>query len=696
MKTKLTWMVVGIAALGLHAGMAAAAGKPPQVPQQCLEPHLPQEVQRLCDQLRFADVPHYHVVRHASNGAVRSIHLIETETGRAVATSYPHGIKFAAPVHDDSELRLRPEELTGALDGRPPPESAPPPSRPAGAALGLPIGWNSSTGPTSGDCFNYAISTPSTNVGQSSFSALNTATSSAGQIRATASVNFAFDLYTADANFAFSDQWQSSTNSANRYFNFYSLYTLNTTLYPNQFLLSPQGQSHTTDGTFNVLCGNEYMAAVPVGMIATININYGASSSSTEEKISTQFEGEFDLVSVKLAVEAGFEDTSSSSHFSINFVHYGGGPDVSQIFQDAFSQVNENNVAFYALCAKGEGDACDTFTGNMGTAAAKALALFNQKVADLDLSGATNPNLSFLQTFPHGVAGALVPVAVPSPLPAIPNNFDLLFPYASQLKDYVRLLNDISTLNNRVVLLLDLLGLTPSLNTSQFLDLVSYLNRLENTYSSDRTILLGNLTQCLTTATAGNVQILCGAIINNTAKDAYTHYGGTASSQRNFFAQQNALALQYTGSIQQFTQAQPTVELDVIYIDKLPTFAAAGPDVPIAGEAAFVSFKDRPTAGSEAMDPSVTIMALQPNEPLSTDSVSAKVRQTSASSPFVLYVLELNHGFTPPFLAVVPSAAQFTSSSCMPTFTNPCAINYVNENGVSFVHDQIENMFPIE
>jgi hypothetical protein len=42
MKTKRTWMFVGIAALGLHVGMAAAAaardamvpkGKPPQIPE---------------------------------------------------------------------------------------------------------------------------------------------------------------------------------------------------------------------------------------------------------------------------------------------------------------------------------------------------------------------------------------------------------------------------------------------------------------------------------------------------------------------------------------------------------------------------------------------------------------------------------------------------------------------------------------
>ena len=64
MKTKRMWLVVGIAALVLHAGMAAAQEEPPQVPDECLEPNLPPEVQRFCDQLQFADVPHYHLVRH--------------------------------------------------------------------------------------------------------------------------------------------------------------------------------------------------------------------------------------------------------------------------------------------------------------------------------------------------------------------------------------------------------------------------------------------------------------------------------------------------------------------------------------------------------------------------------------------------------------------------------------------------------
>ena len=137
MKTKLTWILVGLAVLGLHAGMAAATET--QLPEECLEPNLPEEVQRFCDQLRFADVPHYHVVRYAPAGAVRSIHLIDTVTGREIVTSYPHGIKFAiaddlTPGESDREVRVRTEELQGALEASPTP--APPVPAPVGFAAG--------------------------------------------------------------------------------------------------------------------------------------------------------------------------------------------------------------------------------------------------------------------------------------------------------------------------------------------------------------------------------------------------------------------------------------------------------------------------------------------------------------------------------------------------------------------------------
>jgi hypothetical protein len=245
MKTKRTWILVGIAALVLHAGMAAATET--QVPEECLEPHLSLEVQRFCDQLRFADVPHYHVVRYASNGAVCSVHMIDTETGRALVTSYPYGIKFAivddlTPGESDREVRVRTEELKGALVGTPTPAESAPPS----FATGLPIGWNGSTGSTPGQCFNYTITTPSNNVQQASFSSQSTAGSSAEQIRASASVSLALDIFQANDDFSFSDQWQSSTNSNNQYYNLFSLFTLNTTVSPDD-PLTEQGKAHVSD-----------------------------------------------------------------------------------------------------------------------------------------------------------------------------------------------------------------------------------------------------------------------------------------------------------------------------------------------------------------------------------------------------------------------------------------------------------------
>ena len=122
---------------------------------------------------------------------------------------------------------MRTEELAETLEGRPTPRLH---VRRPGFATGLPIGWNSSTGPTPGQCLNYTIAPLSNNVQQTSFSSQNTANSSAEQINVSASVNLSFDLFQANDTFSFSDQWQSSTNSNNQYYNLYSLYTLNTTV----------------------------------------------------------------------------------------------------------------------------------------------------------------------------------------------------------------------------------------------------------------------------------------------------------------------------------------------------------------------------------------------------------------------------------------------------------------------------------
>jgi hypothetical protein len=659
MKTKRMWILVGIAALGLYVGMAAATET--QLPEECLEPNLSPEVQRFCDLLRFADVPHYHVVRHAPTGAVRSIHLIDTVTGREIVTSYPHGIKFAiaddlTPGESDREVRVRTEELQGVLEAAPTP--APPVPAPMGFATGLPIGWNSSTGLTPGQCLNYTIAPLSNNVEQASFSSQNTANSTAQQINVSATVSLAFDLFSASDTFSFSDQWQSSTNSSNQYYNFYSLYTLNTTVPPSD-PLNAQGQNAGT--SFNTLCGSDYLSSVPVGMVATVSINYGSTSTTTAQSITNTLTASFGLDSVSTAVGVASQDTSSSSYFTFSMVLYGGGTAAAQALHDAFAKLNTGGEAFYALCAQGNAQACTQFTSNIGQGAAAALSSFHQLVAGL--SSATNPDLSFLQTFPSGVAGASTPQAVTTPIPL--QTSDVLAPYKPQLEEVLTLVNQISTLNNRVRLLQGLLESVPSFNPAAFLDLVSYLDRLENIYRADRNTLTASLQHCLQ-ATSTNVQTVCQPIINNQATNAFEYYAANGPGN-NFFAQQNTLALQYTG-VHTLQEASPLPQ-DVIYIDQLPSFAAQGSPVPIAGEAAFVSFVDRPVPGPGGTLPLVDILALEPDALLSTNNVSTKVRTTAAPSPFTLYEASIGGvNSLPP--------ASFTSVSCTPTFTQPCAINY--------------------
>ena len=169
-----------------------------------------------------------------------------------------------------------------------------------------------------------------------------------------------------------------------------------------------------------------------------------------------------------------------------------------------------------------------------------ALNSFRQQVAGL--SSATNPDLSFLQTFPSGVAGASIPHAVTTPIPL--QTSDVLAPYKPQLMEVLTLMNQISTLNNRVSLLQGLLSNTITFNPVPLLDLVSYLNRLQNTYKADRNTLLTSLQSCLS-ATSANVMSVCQSIIDNQATDAYEYYAANGPGN-DFFAQQNTLALQYT------------------------------------------------------------------------------------------------------------------------------------------------------
>ena len=684
MQTKLTWILAAAAAtLALPAAPGAAAASSPvppeceasdlsaadqarcdfiaRTPNICLRQGLSEDTQRWCDQRRFAGEPHFTQLRLARDGAVRSIHLIVTETGQETFTSYPYGVAFAGPRDDDRVVRIKSDELDGMLEGRPTLAGSAPAA--SGFATGLPIGWNDSTGATPGQCFNYTIATPSNNVQTQSFTSQSAAGSTAEQINVSATVKASFDLFEAEDTASFSDMWQASTFSSNQYYNFYSLYVLNSTV-NSSTPLNAQGAG--AGAGFATLCGGRYMAAVPVGMVATISINYDSSSSSTQTDISNSFEASNALASLTTAVDVATQQSSSNSYFTFSMIAYGGGLDATSALHNAYSAMNSSGQAFYALCAQGDTDACDTFQGNMGDGATNALTEFNSEVADL--SGATNPDLSIFETFPAGVSGADIPgrqtLAVPLSVS------DVLMPYAEELEDYVDLVNQVATLNNRANHLNGLIAADEAaLNYVPVLDLTTTLRALGSKddaalYAAARATLLDDLENCIN-ATEDNVTDVCAPIINNQSGDAFDYFAADRPGN-SFLAQQNTIALQYT--VLYTVIEEPAIPRDVMYIGELPSSLSTG-GVPLAGEAALIDFvtQDFGTNGAD-------LVALEPGQPISTANLSDEVRGSGGT--FTVWGL-VNTGFVSSGSA--PGAA--FASSCTPSFADPCDIAWTVQEG---------------
>ena len=174
-----------------------------------------------------------------------------------------------------------------------------------------------------------------------------------------------------------------------------------------------QGQNAGT--SFNTLCGSEYLSSVPVGMVATISINYGSSSQSTQQSITNALNVSFGLDSVSTAVETASQDTSSSSYFTFSMVQYGGGTDAGRRSTTPSRAENADGRGVLRALRTRQCRGVHTIYESWYRGQPTALNSFGQQVTGL--SSATNPDLSFLQIFPNGVAGASIPHAVTTPIP---------------------------------------------------------------------------------------------------------------------------------------------------------------------------------------------------------------------------------------------------------------------------------------
>ena len=257
--------------------------------------------------------------------------------------------------------------------------------------------------------------------------------------------------------------------------------------------------------------------------------------------------------------------------------------------------------------------------------------------------------------------------------------------------EVLTLMNQISTLNNRVRLLHDLLSNRSRFNPVALLDLVSYLNRLENIYKADRNTLLTSLQNCLS-ATSANVTSVCQPIINNQATNAFEYYGANGPGN-DFFAQQNTLALQYTG----LHQPCPPPDSAGRYLHRRAAVICRVGPVPIAGEAAFVSFADRPVPTVRGLLAPLGRHFGARARRAAVDEQCVNQGKDQPSSFLPIFTLDVGKSwFLPPTQRSLQRRGDLYSVSCTPTFAQPCSINYVvppQRRRITIEHPQIQDLF---
>ena len=711
-----SWIMACVAAVALQAStFSIALGEAPASGQQIKGAGL---IKDSCRPSRFLRQPHY--VRVRMNGdRIASIHLHRTGDDEEVVTSYPFGVIAAISTPDTREQCMRVGRLerfverierrqqrTLARQERKERRQAPslpaPDTTTPDFNTGLLIGWNDSTGQTSGQCYNFTTSAPANNVGSLSFSSENAASSVAAQTKVSATVSGGFGAFSTSAKFSYSDQWESSHNSGSAYFNISSIYTLDNTVDSGN-PLTMQGQN--AGDQFATLCGTRYMASVPGGMVATIAVSYGSSSETAKSDIDASFTASFELDSLKAAVNAANQTSDSSSYFNVRHAHSGGGAAASAALTAQFGATNSDGDAYVDLCANGDVDACDMFVSNMSTGAINAGNAFNTLAQD----PAPGADLNFFNLFPNGVAG--VETTALGTETAVTED-DALAPYQAELEQYLTLLNEIATLNNRTGHLSKWVG-EPSFNPITILDLQSnYFSRLLDanltaaSYANDRNTLVDNLGNCLS-ATSSNVTTVCAPIIDNTIDSAYAWYDATNGNPNCtsgshtagcWLAQQNTIALQYT-ALFEFSGINDVTEMlqfpkDVLYIDQLPLFTDS-PGAPIGGKAALTTFADTPYSfpfGAniilEVEEAWVDFLPLNEGADLS--------EFITANDPSLTYF----GIFGPPLEWFVLTGSTLTwtgLTDCHPSFTGPCGIGYETDqsevSALSVTMTQIPDLF---
>jgi hypothetical protein len=235
------------------------------------------------------------------------------------------------------------------------------------------------------------------------------------------------------------------------------------------------------------------------------------------------------------------------------------------------------------------------------SAALEAITKFNSSLVSLP------SDISSLQVFADGVKGVSTSQIQTSPVNALVNTKgidDDFTKYSKQLKNYLTVLNQIATLNNRITYLSTALDLY-NFNPIPEIDISGYVTPLMNIYQKDVITMRNNLGTCLNSSSSKqkvNCKPIDDAYTNNITS-AYLWYGASGSNPNNNpnnFAQQNTIGLQYTGIVNYTGATTFSFPVDVVWAQALPQFwyntknPTNTTNTNPAGNPAIIAFADAP------------------------------------------------------------------------------------------------------
>jgi hypothetical protein len=599
---------------------------------------------------------------------------------------------------------------------------------------GLALGYSPSTGylPTS-NCYNSTTSLYN-GIQRLSFNSSSTASSANSEINVAASINgnWAADVASASASevFTYGNQYSQSGESGSYIFTAYQLYTASNVFYG----LNSSGAQYQKNGVLSANCGSNFVSSLPVGMLITGQASYSSSSTTAAANANSAFtasaSGGALSSTFSAAVSAAYATTSSSTNninsFGFTTTVYGGGEGAASQFSEGAASA----AGLLTTCSEGTTADCNTFVADLNSAAASALTSF------ATYSNTTRTDLSFLYPFPNGVDGAtglssiVANESVNVLLATSGTQYEDVFSGLSpQIKNYLSILNEISTLYARVSFLNTQLS-TPN-GVSGFyssdMDLGAYLNikgtylsPLITTYNNDIKNIRTTLNTCLSSTSSSASAAACSTITtayNNGITSAYAWYSSTTNGTFNNYALQNTIALQYTGQINITHPANgngsgSTVNnnwaLDMVWSPGYPTFTSI-PGLPTASTSAgystsppsgypgIIAFADQPYyfigATAETLLPYVMLI------PTSTTGISSFSTPASNYSPYNYNISQYGSSGGIGWQVGSGGLGSVSYVGCTsPTYANPCSIytTYTSPSTTNFPGSTVSaTFFPI-